>query len=73
MYLVDNLTEFSNNTGIHGLAQIAKETSSKAKRFTWFIIFVLSLIYAGTQIAEEVKCKHTYSPVRMRLDKAHLM
>ena len=60
MYLVENLTNFANNTSIQGLVHIANKKSTKAKRFTWFIIFVLSLMYAGTQIAEEVKCKHTY-------------
>ena len=60
MKLIENLTHFSNNTSIHGLVHIAKKSSSKAKRITWFVIFILSMIYAGTQIAEEAKCKHLY-------------
>ena len=56
MKLIDNLTHFANNTSIHGLVYIAKKSSSKAKRITWFVIFILSMIYAGTQIAEEAKC-----------------
>ena len=58
MKLVDNLTGFANNTSIHGLVQIAKKSSSNAKRIAWFIIFVLSMVYAGFQIAAEVKCKY---------------
>ena len=61
MKLIENLTHFANNTSIHGLVQIAKKSSSKAKRITWFVIFILSMIYAGTQIAEEAKCKSLVS------------
>ena len=57
MKLFENLTHFANNTSIHGLVYIAKKSSSAAKRITWFVLFLLSMIYAGNQIAEEVKCK----------------
>ena len=58
MKLAENLTYFAENTSIHGLVQIAKASSSVQKRLIWLVIFVLSMIYAGTQIAEEAKCKH---------------
>ena len=58
MKLVENFTYFANTTSIGGLLHIAKKSSSTAKRFTWLVIFVLTMIYAGTQIAEEAKCKH---------------
>ena len=58
MKLAENLTYFAENTSIHGLVQIAKKSSSMQKRLIWLVIFVLSMIYAGTQIAEEAKCKH---------------
>ena len=72
MKLIENLTHFSNNTSIHGLVHIAKKSSSKAKRITWFVIFILSMIYAGTQIAEEAKCKHLYLLIYLR-DHPYIM
>ena len=57
MKLFENLTNFANNTSIHGLVYIAKKSSSATKQITWFVLFLLSMIYAGNQIAEEVKCK----------------
>ena len=57
MKLFENLTDFANNTSIHGLVYIAKKSSPASKRITWFVLFLLSMIYAGNQIAEEVKCK----------------
>ena len=57
MRLVDNLVKFANETSIGGFVHIAKSSSSKTKRITWFLIFCLSIIYAGFQIKDEVKCK----------------
>ena len=62
MKLVDNLVKFANETSIGGLVQIAKSSSSKTKRITWFLLFCSSIMYAGFQISDEVKCKYTVSP-----------
>ena len=58
MKLVENLVYFANNTSIHGVVHIAKEKSSTAKRITWLIIFILSMLYASIQIGEEINCKY---------------
>ena len=71
MKLAENLTYFAENTSIHGLVQIAKKSSSMQKRLIWFVIFVLSMIYAGTQIAEEAKCKHITEGFIFTLDTVH--
>ena len=41
------LKEFSQETSIHGLGQIANNAASKTKRLVWVIVFVLSITYAG--------------------------
>ena len=56
MKLVESLTKFSNNTSIHGLVFIANSRSI-AKKITWLFLFVLSLMYAGFQIASEAHGK----------------
>ena len=60
MKLVDNLVKFANETSIGGLVQIAKSSSSKTKRITWFLLFCSSIMYAGFQISDEVICKYIY-------------
>ena len=45
--LLQDLKEFSQETSIHGLGQIADDAATKSKRFIWIIIFLGSLTYAG--------------------------
>ena len=58
MKIVENITKFAKETSIHGFVHMANSTSTKAKRITWFLLFMSSLIYAGVQISEEAKCKN---------------
>ena len=55
MKLVENLTEFAKTTSIHGFEHMLKSSSSRAKRFTWFMLFTGAMIYAERQIASEAK------------------
>ena len=48
--LLQDLKEFSQETSIHGLGQIADDAATKTKRFIWIIIFVGSLTYAGVML-----------------------
>ena len=48
--LLQDLKEFSQETSIHGLGQIADDAATKTKRFLWIIIFVGSLSYAGVML-----------------------
>ena len=57
MKLVENLTAFAGETSIHGLKYIAKSSSSKTVRITWFLMFVGALMYALFEISHEVKSK----------------
>ena len=58
MKLVENLTEFSNGTSIHGFVHMAKSSSSYTKRIIWFVIFSVVMLYAGMQISSEFKCEY---------------
>ena len=60
MRLFDNLVEFAKETSIHGFIQMANSSYSNAKRISWFILFCISIIYAGYQISDEVKCKFSF-------------
>ena len=53
------LKEFCQNTSIHGLSSIVDAKSSLIKRIAWFVIFVISLLYAGIQLKENVDSKLT--------------
>ena len=53
--LLEELKDFSNQTSIHGLGQIANERAPILKRIIWFTIFVGSLAYAGQQLASIIK------------------
>ena len=59
MRLFDNLIAFAKETSIHGFVQMANASYSYAKRIVWFILFCISIIYAGFQISDDVKCKST--------------
>ena len=55
------LKEFCQNTSIHGLRSIVDAKSSLIKRIAWFVIFVISLLYAGIKLKENVDSKLTLS------------
>ena len=48
--LPDRLTEFAQETSIHGLSFAAQTSYSGLKRLTWFFLFLGSLMYAGLQL-----------------------
>ena len=48
--LPDRLTEFAQETSIHGLSFVAQTSYSGFKRLTWFFLFLGSLMYAGLQL-----------------------
>ena len=53
--LLEELKDFSSQTSIHGLGQIANDRAPILKRIIWFAIFVGSLAYAGQQLASIIK------------------
>ena len=53
------LKEFCQNTSIHGLSSIVEAKSSLIKRIAWFVIFVISISYAGIQLKDNVDSKLT--------------
>ena len=53
--LLEELKDFCGQTTIHGLGQIANNTTSVLKRLLWFGIFVGCLCYAGQQLALSFK------------------
>ena len=53
------LMEFCQNTTIHGLGSIVDSKSSIIKRIAWFVIFVVSISYAGIQLKDNVDSKLT--------------
>ena len=57
MGLLQKLTDFANETSIHGVMFMAQSTSSKSRRILWTILFMGSLIYATIQIKSIVECK----------------
>ena len=74
MKLDDNLIAFASETSIHGLNYIAKTSSSKAIRLTWFLLFMGALVYALAQISDEVQCKHLIiSCLKCKLSKVIIL
>ena len=59
--LLQDLKEFSQETSIHGLGQIADDAATKTKRFLWIIIFVGSLSYAGVMLHDAYHGGYTLS------------
>ena len=51
------LKEFCQNTSIHGLRSIVDAKNSLIKRIAWFVIFLISILYAGIQLKENVDSK----------------
>ena len=59
--LLQDLKEFSQETSIHGLGQIADDAATKTKRFLWIIIFVGSLSYAGVMLHDAYHGGYSFS------------
>ena len=57
MGLLQKLTDFANETSIHGVMFMAQSTSSTSRRILWTFLFFGSLIYATLQIKSIVECK----------------
>ena len=53
--LLEELKDFTNQTSIHGIGQIANDRAPVIKRIIWLAIFVGSLAYAGQQLASTIK------------------
>ena len=51
------LKEFCQNTSIHGLRSIVDAKNSLIKRIAWFVMFLISILYAGIQLKENVDSK----------------
>ena len=60
------LKEFCQNTSIHGLSSIVEAKSSLIKRIAWFVIFVISISYAGIQLKGNVDSKLTLLIIKIR-------
>ena len=60
------IKEFCQNTSIHGLSSIVEAKSSLIKRIAWFVIFVISISYAGIQLKGNVDSKLTLSIIKIR-------
>ena len=58
MKLKDNLISFIQNTSLHGVNFIGKESYSTKVRLTWLVLFLISLAYGITMISIEVKGKN---------------
>ena len=56
MGLIKELTNFANETSIHGVKYISS-ASSLSRRVIWALLFLGSLIYATVQTMSIVECK----------------
>ena len=57
--LLEELKDFTNQTSIHGIGQIANDRAPVIKRIIWLAIFLGSLAYAGQQLVSTIKGKLT--------------
>ena len=64
MGLLDKLTEFANETSIHGLAFVGQDSSSKTKRLIWAFLFIGFLTYAGLQLKIAIICKFNVAQLK---------
>ena len=44
------LKDFADGTSIHGLCFMVEKKASLAKRLTWFLLFLASVVYASVQL-----------------------
>ena len=58
--LLRTIKHFCETTSVHGLGFIVEAKSSPIKRIAWFVIFLVSISYAGIQLKENVDSKLTY-------------
>ena len=55
--LIERLTQFSEETSVHGISYIGQSKSSPKKRLLWLVLFIGALTYMGLQIKAVVECK----------------
>ena len=63
MGVIETLTEFGNETTIHGLSYVVKSPSSTLRRIFWILLFVGSMIYAVLLLQAAVICKKNIADV----------
>ena len=64
--ILKELKDFSNQTSIHGLGQIADDRAPVIKRIIWLAIFVASLVYAVQQLASTMEGKLTNNKISIK-------
>ena len=64
--ILEELKDFSNQTSIHGLGQIADDRAPVIKRIIWLAIFVASLVYAVQQLASTIEGKLTNNTINIK-------
>ena len=63
MVLVEKVTQFTEDTSVHGISYFGQSNSTIKRRILWLFLFIGAITYAGLQIQAAVKCKtyfHTY-------------
>ena len=60
------LKDFADGTSIHGLCFMVEKKSSLAKRLTWFLLFLASVVYASVQLKTAIIGKLFYKFVHIR-------
>ena len=63
--LLRTIKHFCETTSVHGLGFIVEAESSVIKRIAWFVIFLISISYAGIQLKENVDSKLTLSIIQI--------
>ena len=58
MGVIETITEFGNETTIHGLSYVVKSPSSTIRRIIWILFFVGSMIYAVVLLQAAVICNN---------------
>ena len=64
--VLEELKDFSSQTSIHGLGQIADDRAPVIKRIIWLAIFVASLVYAVQQLASTIEGKLTNNTINIK-------
>ena len=59
MMLIEELSQFSKETSVHGIKYIGNSNSSPSLRFLWLFLFIGALACACLQIKAVVECKLT--------------
>ena len=66
------LKDFADGTSIHGLCFMVEKKSSLAKRLTWFLLFLASVVYASVQLKTAIIGKTIFfSQVNLVFQRRH--